>query len=1534
MKLKEINRTAIQSWSPAQHHPIYLATGTSAQQLDASFSTNASLEFFELDLTEPSMDMKSCGTLSSSHRYHKLVWGPYGMDGEGHPSGVLIAGGENGNVILYDPAKIMAGETDVIIAESDKHTGPVRALDVNPFQTNLVASGGNESEIYIWDMNNFGSPMTPGPKTQPLEDIGCVSWNRQVQHILASASPSGRASVWDLRKNDLIIKVSDHSNRMHCSGLAWNPEVATQLVVSSEDDRMPVIQMWDLRFATSPFKILENHTRGVLSIDWSLADPELLLSCGKDNRILCWNPNTAEVLYELPTSSQWCFDIRWCPRNPAVLSAASFDGHIDIYSIMGGTNQAQSQRQADQISNSFGNMDPFGTGQTMPPLQLPQTAAPPLTVNPLKKPPKWIRRPVGASFAFGGKLVSLENTKPNPQQQQQQQQPSSSSHLVRISQVVTETAFLQRSQQLQATLSGGSFEGFCQEKIDAAGNEFEKTLWCFLKANFESDIRSKYLELLGYNKEELALKISAALEEKPAEPPQVELLAPIRLQPLPEVSIVPPPADTPEAAFDMIAAAAAAAVPPLAAAPEAAFDAIAAAAEPPPAESPEAAFDMIAAAVEPPPVDNPEAAFDMIAAAVEPPPVDNPEAAFDAIAAAAEPPPVDNPEAAFDMIAAAAEPPPVDNPEAAFDMIAAAAPADTPEAAFDMIAAANLEPAAAAATVELDSALIPETEESAAADPEDAPPTEPEVNVDTILPEEEAEEEEIPLEDEEEEEEEAAAAPAEEEPSPPVTAAPVEEPAVDPAPAPAPTPAQAEGVSLIIGQDVDGLITQALLTGDFEGAVELCLHDNRMADSIILAIAGGAELLEKTQKKYFTKTHSKITKLISAVVMKDWHDILKTCELQNWKEALAAVMTYAQPDEFSPLCDLLGGRLEAAADAQLQAQACLCYICAGNVEKLVSCWTRSQSGHCPLSLQDLVEKVVVLRRAVEQTQRSGPAAIGVLLAEKMSRYAALLASQGSLSTAIAYLPDNSNQVSVQQLRDRLSRALGQQAAPAPAAPAPAPAAPVQTQRAPAQPPAPTQTQPRYPFNPIQPAMAPQPTAAAPVAMPTPAASAPAQPQYYQPVRATSTVTSWSNQTPTALPNVPPPPLQVGRASEQQAEPPNMYGMPPSCTAAAAPASSAPAYMYSHQYQPFPQVNQYPPGAGGAPVYQPLQYSSSSCSSSSAAPPPAEPPGFLSQYTQPTSPVYPGHPPISQCLASSPPSHPPFFPSFSSSSASSSFPAPPSSGASFQHGGPGSPGSFMPPPPPLGFSGPQNGWNDPPALNRASKKKPAPMNYTPPAPITAPIMAPPGADPQAQPVPCGAPQGPHGAQVPYSGMQQHQQQQHHQHHQQQQHHHQQHQQQQQQQQQQLSPPPMNPAIPKTSMEGAPGAPTGDVIQPLQSIPAEKIMKKPIPEEHLVLKNTFEGLIQKCLAVATDPQTKRKLDDANKRLEALYDKLREQTLSPAIVGGLHNIAGSIESRSYADGLKIHTHIVSNSNFSETSAFMPVLKVVLTQANKLGV
>lgn len=72
----------------------------------------------------------------------------------------------------------------------------------------------------------------------------------------------------------------------------------------------------------------------------------------------------------MPTNTQWCFDIQWCPRNPAVLSAASFDGRISVYSIMGGSTDGLRQKQVDQVLRSTqlrkvdGQREKHGLGET------------------------------------------------------------------------------------------------------------------------------------------------------------------------------------------------------------------------------------------------------------------------------------------------------------------------------------------------------------------------------------------------------------------------------------------------------------------------------------------------------------------------------------------------------------------------------------------------------------------------------------------------------------------------------------------------------------------------------------------------------------------------------------------------------------------------------------------------------------------------------------------------------------------------------------------------------------------------------------------------------------------------------------------------------------------------------------------------------------------------------------------------------------------------------------------------------------------
>ncbi|XP_052654494.1 protein transport protein Sec31B isoform X2 [Harpia harpyja] len=1216
MKVKEIERTAVQVWSPANHHPIYLATGTSAQQLDASFSTNATLEIFEVDFRDPSLDMKQKGTLPASNRFHKLIWGNFG-NGSPESSGVIIGGGDNGVLTMYSVHRILASKSEPVIGQTEKHSGPVRALDFNPFQSNLLASGANDSEIFIWDLNNFSVPMTPGAKSQPHEDVSVVSWNRQVQHILSSTHPSGKAVVWDLRKNEPIIKVSDHSNRMHCSGMAWHPEVATQLVLSSEDDRLPVIQIWDLRFATSPLSQLEGHTRGVLSISWCQADPELLLSSAKDNRILCWNPSMGEVVYELPIRSQWCFDVQWCPRNPSVFSAATFDGWINIYSVMGGNLEAQQRTQADKISSSFNNLDPFGTGQILPPLQVPEQVAQTTLIPPLKKPPKWIRRPVGVSFAFGGKLISFGLAKA-PGQQMQQTYP----HQVFISQVTTETEFLLRSRELQMALQSGNLLDYCQGKIQTAKLTFDENLWNFLKVNLEQESRTKLLKLLGYSKEDLQKKITSCLSNGISDK-----------QPLPEAD------ETNAAQPDQL----------------------------------------------------------LINSS--------------------------------DDVAA------VSSSSAFFDN------------------------------------LIPQ-------------------NMSTL---------EIP-----------------------------------------------------VTEDTDGLISQALLLGNFEGAVELCMRAERFADAIILAIAGGENLLKETQKRYFAKRKTKLSLLLSSIVQQNWQDIVCTCDLQSWKEALAILLTYSKHEDYTQLCDMLGARLESEGDAALSNDACLCYISSGNVERLVECWVKNHETSSPLALQDLIEKVMVLSRSIEMLRGTAGQGPGPVLAERITQYASLLASQGCLAAAMNYLPSSSKELLIEQLRDRLFHAQGENVG--------------------------DKQPPPFPYTRVNVGVIKHTSPAAKGGSAPEGAVHKTGPRHLEkPNYQSSFAPSAPSQT--SVPSLfTPQPVPAMSMTPHHVAPPQ--------------ASTGPQTSVYSRGPPYPQYNLglVPATASGPAVSQSQPFGPVGVRPVGPAPFPSQPslPGQSMPMTSPGVPppgptlFTPASVPSSQLPAACP------LPVASQSPlgfSSAPFNCPMNMG--YPQGGPGAPSTKpLPaasvPPPPTGFfpwldphmdHAAQESWTDASAVRGGLQKKKLPEKFTPPAPITAPVMS--------------LPAEPQGIHPQLSRLQE-------------------------------------------SGQSPPGAPKEGSLQ----LPVERVERKEVPPEHQALKVTFEGLVQRCSAVATDPKTRRKLEDALQRLECLYEKLREQALSPAILMGLHEIARCIEARNYQQGLLVHTQVVSSSSFSEVSGFMPILKVLMTIAGKLNV
>lgn len=82
-------------------------------------------------------------------RFHSLIWVEFDMDVTSGSSGRLIGGCENGSVTVFGPDVILAAGEDAVIGQSNKHTGPVRALDYNRFQVDLAVSFSVHSRLVL-----------------------------------------------------------------------------------------------------------------------------------------------------------------------------------------------------------------------------------------------------------------------------------------------------------------------------------------------------------------------------------------------------------------------------------------------------------------------------------------------------------------------------------------------------------------------------------------------------------------------------------------------------------------------------------------------------------------------------------------------------------------------------------------------------------------------------------------------------------------------------------------------------------------------------------------------------------------------------------------------------------------------------------------------------------------------------------------------------------------------------------------------------------------------------------------------------------------------------------------------------------------------------------------------------------------------------------------------------------------------------------------------------------------------------------------
>jgi protein transport protein SEC31 len=418
-------------------------------------------------------------------------------------------------------------------------------------------------------------------------------------------------------------------------------------------------------------------------------------------------------------------------------------------------------------------------------------------------------------------------------------------------------------------------------------------------------------------------------------------------------------------------------------------------------------------------------------------------------------------------------------------------------------------------------------------------------------------------------------------------------------------------------------ITRALMLGEFESALDICLKEGRISDAFMIAVCGGQKCIDKAQAAYLKSQADgpQYIRLLASIVGKNLWDVVHNADLADWKEVVATLCTYADETEFSDLCEVLGDRLEEAyqqgdSTSTLRKDASFCYLAGSKLEKVVNNWVQElqeqeqasfaksvdQNGFSVHAkcLQDFIEKVTVFRKVTNFQDGELQSAEDWKLAplyKLYEEYAEILVAHGQISTAEQYLnllPPKFGGAESAQQRVKSASTKGAARSQKPAAALPNRTAPG------AQPSA-------QPFQPVQPLInqarnAPSPYAptgisaqAQPAANPYAPAASPYAPVGYQPTQPTAPYgqpSQYGGYQPPSQQSAAPPPPRAG-------------GLPPSApsTTSAKPASDWNDLPENFLDKRAPPSRRGTPGpqSAGAPYYP--------AANPAATPPVASPYGF-------------------------------------------------------------------------------------------------------------------------------------------------------------------------------------------------------------------------------------------------------------------------------------------------------------------------------------
>ncbi|KAN0039403.1 hypothetical protein ACTA71_001597 [Dictyostelium dimigraforme] len=202
-----------------------------------------------------------------SRAVNKLAWHPDKLD-------CILTGSQDNTLRMWD-IRDSANASKITFSPKSES---IRDVQFNPFQSNQFAAAFDNGTIQLWDIRKPTNAVEKITSHQGL--VLTIDWHPEEKNIIASGGRDRAIRVWDFLNGKSLNNVSTISS---VSRIKWRPGNKWHIASCSSIVDFQ-IHIWDVKKPYIPLFSFTDHRDVPTGLIWK--SPSSLISCSKDSHLL------------------------------------------------------------------------------------------------------------------------------------------------------------------------------------------------------------------------------------------------------------------------------------------------------------------------------------------------------------------------------------------------------------------------------------------------------------------------------------------------------------------------------------------------------------------------------------------------------------------------------------------------------------------------------------------------------------------------------------------------------------------------------------------------------------------------------------------------------------------------------------------------------------------------------------------------------------------------------------------------------------------------------------------------------------------------------------------------------------------------------------------------------------------------------------------------------------------------------------------------------------------------------------------------